>query len=380
MGLPATAMPLLPRTSPTAQPFTLWRWLWEEERVGIPLCVGVAVFLTLVFRGGFVDNLIYSLCIGQTIQFSIEAGRFAAARWLSRSTGHAFDCDHGWPGWAFMAPWIVLCSLGGYWLGMHLGDWLTGKEHAAALRRGNLAILLPVGMVTLTVSIGTTWFYYVRGRLAEAQASAEAAQRLAAENQLRLLQSQLEPHMLFNTLANLRVLIGLDAARAQAMLDQLVGFLRSTLQASRQSAHPLGDEFSRLADYLALMQVRMGQRLHVEMDLPAGLEAVPVPPLLLQPLVENAINHGLEPKRDGGRIALRAERDGTMLRLSVRDTGLGLADASHPGGTPGAGFGVEQVRARLAMLYGGDASLVLQPADDALGGTLAVVTLPLRTS
>jgi hypothetical protein len=96
-------------------------------------------------------------------------------------------------------------------------------------------------------------------RLASARAAAEAAQRQAAEHQLRLLQSQLEPHMLFNTLANLRVLIALDPPRAQAMLDRLIAFLRSTLQASRAGTHTLADEFARLDDYLGLMAVRRVQ-------------------------------------------------------------------------------------------------------------------------
>ena len=200
-------------------------------------------------------------------------------------------------------------------------------------------------------------------RLAAARASAERAQRVAAEAQLRLLQSQLEPHMLFNTLANLRVLIGVDAARAQAMLDHLNAYLRATLSASRAVQHPLADEFARLADYLALMAVRMGPRLQVRLDLPEELARLPVPPLLLQPLVENSIKHGLEPQVDGGRIDITARRVGQQLVLAVRDTG--------------GGFGLVQVRERLATVYGGRASLTLQAAGDAEGGTLATLHLPL---
>ena len=167
-------------------------------------------------------------------------------------------------------------------------------------------------------------------RLSSMRIQAEAAQRQAAENQLQLLQSQLEPHMLFNTLANLRVLIGIDPERAQAMLDRLIAFLRATLNASRRPSHPLAAEFTHLDDYLALMAVRMGPRLQVHFDLPEALGPLPVPPLLLQPLVENAIKHGLE-----------------------------------------------QVRTRLATLYGPRAALDLQAAPDADGGVLATVTLPL---
>jgi sensor histidine kinase YesM len=180
--------------------------------------------------------------------------------------------------------------------------------------------------------------------------------------------------MLFNTLANLRVLIGMDPARAQAMLDHLIAFLRATLNASRTPLHPLAAEFAHLADYLALMTVRMGPRLVVRLDVPDALAQVPVPPLLLQPLVENCIKHGLEPKVEGGRIEVSARQAGGMLQLTVRDTGVGLSAVPSAAGTT---FGLEQVRARLATLYGERAKLTLQAAADAEGGTLARIDMPL---
>ena len=206
--------------------------------------------------------------------------------------------------------------------------------------------------------------------------------------------------MLFNTLANLRVLITLDPPRAQAMLDRLIGYLRATLGASRSTLHPLSAEFDRLTDYLALMALRMGPRLQVTLDLPAALRDLPVPPLLLQPLVENSIRHGLEPKLEGGRIEVRAEQRGVRLLLTVRDTGLGLpagppwmAGTSCPGATGRTGhspglsdpsashyashYGSQHVAARLATLYGEQATFTLAPAAGAEGGTLAELDLPL---
>ena len=179
--------------------------------------------------------------------------------------------------------------------------------------------------------------------------------------------------MLFNTLANLRVLIGLDPPRAQAMLDRLIAFLRSTLAASRRPWHPLADEWARIDDYLALMAVRMGPRLQARLALPPELASLPVPPLLLQPLVENSIQHGLEPQVEGGRIEVSASREGDRLVLRVRDTGVGL-DAA---GTPGTRFGLVQVRQRLATVYGEAAALRLESAADAEGGALATLTLPM---
>jgi LytS/YehU family sensor histidine kinase len=202
-----------------------------------------------------------------------------------------------------------------------------------------------------------------------------------------LLQSQLEPHMLFNTLANLRVLISLDPPRAQAMLDRLIAFLRATLDASRAATFTLSSEFDHCADYLALMAVRMGPRLSVRLDLPPELSDVQVPPLLLQPLVENAIKHGLEPKVAGGRIEVSARLDAGELWLVVRDTGVGLTAngtaaeaASNTAASPGSSFGLEQVRARLATLYGAAAELTLQPVTDVEGGVRASIRLPLPQS
>jgi LytS/YehU family sensor histidine kinase len=207
---------------------------------------------------------------------------------------------------------------------------------------------------------------------------------VAAESRLKLLEAQLEPHMLFNTLANLRALIGVDPPRAQAMLDHMIGYLRGTLQGSRHSMHSLGDEFARTADYLALMQVRMGERLTVEFDLPTALAQRPVPSLLLQPLVENAIKHGLEPQRSGGRIRVQARDERGSLVLSVEDTGAGLATglATGPAGRAAAGaaadstgFGLEQVRARLQAAFGAQASLQLASVGEG-GGTRVTLTLP----
>ena len=234
--------------------------------------------------------------------------------------------------------------------------------------------------VTLVASVIATGFYHAQHRIAAMALARQTAERTSAEARLRLLESQLEPHMLFNTLANLRALIGVDPAQAQHMLDHLNAFLRATLLASRAPLHPLAEEFARIGDYLALMQVRMGARLQVDVELPPELAQAAVPPLLLQPLVENAIRHGLEPQRAGGRILLRARREGRELSLTVQDTGAGLpaAPLAGPTGTPTnspEGIGLALVRERLAAQYGNAASFELTNARE--GGTCAQVRMPL---
>jgi hypothetical protein len=352
----------LPIATPQAAPQPLsprpqrWRRFGLRGLQVLALGVAVAVCLTLVMRQSFGTTLVYSLCIASLCWLFIDGGRIAAARLTRR--------DHNWPGWAWMSAVLLAGTPAGYIVGNALANALTGT-HDPGLLTTQPQEVARVLVIALVPSAFACFYFYSRERLA-------AAERSAAENQLKLLQSQLEPHMLFNTLANLRVLIGIDAARAQAMLDRLIAFLRATLEASRAGAHPLGAEFARLADYLELMQVRMGPRLAIGFDLPPAIAALPVPPLLLQPLVENAVRHGLEPKVEGGRIDISARREGARLILAVRDSGVGLGVVPSPGGTR---FGLAQVRERLAALYGDAARLDLADAEG--GGTLARIELPI---
>lgn len=233
-----------------------------------------------------------------------------------------------------------------------------------------MSLVMCYSLAILTFTID-----YLRVRAAANEKRAEAAQRQALETQLQLLQAQLEPHMLFNTLANLHALIDTDPARAQDMLARLITFLRSTLSASRNPSHPLSDEFDHAADYLALMQIRMGPRLSVDLDLPPDLCDMPVPPLLIQPLLENAVQHGLEPSRKGGHLSVSACHEGSELVLEVIDTGQGL-DAKPPARHGATGFGLSCVRDRLKTLYGSSASLELLPGPDGKG-TRATLRLPM---
>ncbi|HKU00675.1 MAG TPA: histidine kinase [Paraburkholderia sp.] len=358
-------------------------WLWRELRIAIPIgAISTLLFSTLA-QETLVSNLKYSFSITLCIQTLIEGGRYGLAALMKRRAGcepPQAGAQRVWPGWPLMAPWLVFSVIVGYFAGHALGDRLAGVHRDAFAFFRNADVLLPAFGPTFALSIGCTWFFYARGRLAAMEARTQTALRAAAENQLRLLVSQLEPHMLFNTLANLRVLIGSDPPRAQAMLDHLNAFLRATLDASRSDSQALSAEFARIRDYLELMQVRMGPRLHATLDLPEAFAALPVPPLLLQPLVENALKHGLEPSVAGGEIEVAARREGDALILSVRDTGAGLASGPADETRPGTRFGVSQVRERLAALYGDAARFELTSPADGRGGTLATVRLPIAAA
>jgi signal transduction histidine kinase len=375
----------MPDTAPDTPPAARWRSLRRHGLINFLVCCGIAVWLSVLAGGHWLANLVYSQAIGMLCWLVIDAGRLLVAHELARRHPDTAEYAQGWPGWRWMGAIIVLGVPLAYLAGSLLGGLLVkevsslpGQPGGETSHPGGLGFMLILSFTVAALMVG---FMYARNALLSVRAEAETVRRLATETQLKLLQSQLEPHMLFNTLANLRVLIGLDPPRAQAMLDHLIAFLRATLTASRHGGlQPLQAEFARIEDYLALMGIRMGARLHSTLVLPATLREHPVPPLLLQPLVENAIQHGLEPKIDGGRIEVCAAAEADRLVLTVRDTGVGLADATRPD-TASAGsidsFGLTQIRARLAALHGAQARLTLQTADDAEGGTLARIELPL---
>lgn len=350
------------------------RWLLRTLRVTIPTTVGSAWLYSAIYEESFMKVLIYVFLVVSITQALIVAGRHGLSYWLRRRFPDNLDAKRNWPGWALMAPWIIGSLIVGYFAGVELGDLLTGSHREPMIIAADTRMVLLSIVVALVPAIGINYVLYARARMAAMETRTQAALRTAAENRLKLLESQLEPHMLFNTLANLRVLIGHDAPRAQGMLDHLIAYLRATLEASRTGLHPLSTEFERIADYLALMQIRMGARLQIRLELPPELAALPLPPLLLQPLVENAIKHGLEPKVKGGRVEVTARLHGGSLILCVRDTGVGLdALPEH-----GARFGLQQVRERLEALYGRAGQIELIPATDQEGGALATVTLPYQ--
>ncbi len=238
---------------------------------------------------------------------------------------------------------------------------------------------LPFGValvMTCSIALLTFTLDYMRVRLAANEVRTEAAQRQAVESQLQLLRAQLDPHMMFNTLANLHALIDADPPRAQAMLEHLITFLRATLHGSRALSHTLRDEFARLHDYLALMQIRMGPRLQVEVDLPPQFASIQVPTLLLQPLVENAIKHGLESSRGKGQLTVRARQQDQHLLLDVINTGRTLSEEDTSSNAPG--FGLQSVRERLRSAYGRDIGLEMVPGPGG-EGTRVTVRMPLQT-
>jgi signal transduction histidine kinase len=214
--------------------------------------------------------------------------------------------------------------------------------------------------------------YFVEAREREAQ-QARLAQQLA-EARLGALRMQLNPHFLFNSLNAITVLVrDQDTRTASRMLELLGGVLRQVLHGEPRQEVPLDDELRFLERYLAIEQVRFSDRLRVRWAVDDALRDARVPEFVLQPLVENAVRHGVARRADAGTIEVSARAEDDVLLLGVRDDGPGYDPA-----TAGAGVGLANVRARLETLFGDAARLELTPAEG--GGTLATVRLPLRRS
>ena len=338
--------------------------------VAICLVVGL---LNYLFNGnGFWLGMLYAFAVGIQISICVSLLQAGLGLLLMRWSSDRPALARPWVGWALMLPCVMLGSMVGYAGGISVADLITGQKSVAPWDMGDRRFTFSVAFTLLAGLLGTLFFFWMFKINALKLQQAEA-QRQAAEARLTLLQSQLEPHMLFNTLAHLSVLIKREPDEAQRMLDRLIDYLRATLQASRATEHPLAEEFERLSDYLTLMQLRMGQRLRVRLDLPAELSGVGIPPLLLQPLVENAIKHGLEPHVAGGELRVSAAREGSRLVLEVADSGVGLTAANQLSGV-GTGFGLNQVRERIAHRYGDSASFALRPQPT--GGSVARIEIP----
>ena len=252
-------------------------------------------------------------------------------------------------------------------IGWPVGAWLTrGHNPAWDYLHSPNAVLASV-LISLLLTLVFHFFFAAKSRQLQAE-------KRAAEAQLRLLQGQIEPHFLFNTLANVISLIDHDAPRAKQMLESFTDYLRSSLASLRHDEATLGNELDLAQHYLNLLKTRMEDRLQFSISQKPALREARLPPLLLQPLIENALHHGLEPKLDGGTVAVRARLEKDTLVLEVADDGLGL-DA--PPRRRGAGMALANLRARLLAQYGGAASLNLVAGH---AGTVATLRLPFEST
>jgi hypothetical protein len=242
-----------------------------------------------------------------------------------------------------------------------------------------ILVMMFVYLIVLKATSNTKRRAAVAVASASEVAERESLKRQVSEAKMQMMQAQVEPHFLFNTLASIDHLIETDPARASIMQKNLIQYLRAALPQMRENATDLGREADLVGAYLEILKVRMEERLQVSFNVPNGLRSADFPPMMLQSLVENAIKHGLEPKAEGGLLDVEAEIVHGDLHVTVADTGLGFA----PGGasTSGTGLGLTNIRERLKLLYGDRAHLVIEAnlVDGAPNGTRATIIVPYQS-
>ena len=346
--------------NPRTAPLRVLPDSWQKGEYVVVLVVSAvcsvsSIFFTLLNGSSLTDNLITIHAIGFS---QLALSTLVRLRFRGR----------------LPALGLAFAILAGFVLGSKLAS-LVGAPDPAALvlqdpvaMRGFIGASLFVGVVVTAFFL---YFSYTRGVREELERERRrAAEALQGETaaRLALLQAQIEPHFLFNTLANIHALIEQDPTAASRTLEELNAYLRASLRRSRQMTATVGEEIELVEALLALGRARLGARLEHTVSVPPELRSFPLPPLLLQPLVENAIRHGIEPAIDGGKIDVDVRRSGTGLELTVADTGAGL-NANAP-----EGVGLANVRARLASLYGANGKLLLY--GNAPRGVIARLIIP----
>ena len=327
----------------------------------IIISVLIAVFLTIVgISKPFLSNLVMSLSFGTsmcTLVFLLF--------WLFNPV----------QGKTLPVVLILMTAVvGGMITGSQVGPFILRRFFSIVIgtRGGN-----PLQTVALALVFGGTvvYFFYSKARLKSVSEAAEkervnrlASERAVLESNLRLLQAQMEPHFLFNTLSNILSLIDTEPAKGKSMLMDLIRYLRTSLSRTLPDTTTLDQEMDTIEAYLNIQKIRLGDRLNFTIEVPETLAQHPFPPMLLQPLVENAVKHGLEPKIDGGEITIKALAGATFLRIEVTDTGNGFSSCHE------TGIGIGNVRERIRLLYGEKGRLILEENEPC--GVKAIIEVP----
>ena len=361
---PLEFIPAFRRVPPTIARNLAYTFIWNCALGLIFWAIAVGLNPRASFNiDYFVWNLLIAQAIGYVIHGIFTLGNVLGVEAWARRSGNVVK-----------TLYYTFASSSGVVLGFGLVSMLLDQSMFFNWLRSPRWIVF-MAFTSLLVSIMLSTIFFWRERHARAEADlersrvrAERVEREAVLANLRALQAQIEPHFLFNTLANVTSLIDPDPAKARRMLENFIRFLRSSLNATRSESTTLADEAELIAAYLDVLEIRMGTRLRYEIDVPADLHAFTLPPMLLQPVVENSIRHGLEPKVEGGLVRLQARRDGANVLVEISDSGVGFAPVTR------GGVGLTNLRDRLRLIYGDAASLVV--GEGARGGASVTMSLP----
>ncbi len=335
----------------------------------IGILLGALVVFLLMLRGGSAWDEAH--LIGMPLGLALAVVLFAA-RFPCRTVPLATS---GWPRVVGTHLTAAVVSAGAW---VFVGGVLSGlldrfHRYDGAARRflveapglvalGTLVFLLAVAIHYLVIALEATRDAEVRG---------VERQVLAREAELRALRAQVDPHFLFNSLNSIATLTAEDPAAARRMCLLLAGFLRRSLAIGGRTLIPLGEELDLVAEYLEIEKVRFGPRLTVDRQIEDACLPALVPPFLLQPLVENAVRHGIAQILEGGTLGIEARRAGDEIRIAIDNP----RDPERAGGR-GAGLGIENVRGRIQRLHGAAAHLEVATTSDRFRVSLALPFVP----
>ena len=347
------------------------RWLahrWRYLCLGAAVWLGSAVLMRALFdRMGWPEALLLTFFI----LANVAVGAVTMWLWHSKIVLNAKS-----------ALIMVGITVAGALVGGAFGIFMKGGAFSLAdgvdrLVPKLLLVGLVIGIVYTTFGAAVVQIrrrqLQARNLVLEQQAKEDRSARQLTEAKLKLMQAQVEPHFLFNTLASVQHLAEGRAPEAAQLTRELIAFLRAGLTGLREETTTLKAEFAMAAAYLAIMQTRMGSRLRYTLDLPIVLEAARVPPAMLISLVENAIKHGIEPAPEGGAIHLFARIPDGVLQFGVADTGLGLVPKNKTASGIG-GLGLTNIRERLLVMLGEQAKLdVMETPPRGVTATISIM-------
>jgi sensor histidine kinase YesM len=353
---------------------------WRDFLFTLVFNTLIAVFFTTIasmFSGGSINlvrtfgvNMVISQCIGFTMGVAMHyLTKFLVMRQLMPAR----------PTIAVGMAYVLVaigCTLVGYAIAAAILGWENWTRWL--FTKQNIVV---VSIFCASISLSVLFIMqssYARlqneTRGAQAAAALERSQRDLATSELKTLRAQVEPHFLYNSLAHVSTLIDVDPPKAKLMIDRLIALLRNNVEGSRDNVSSIARELDGVENYLGILKLRMGDRLEYSVSGTDAARACVAPPMVLQPLVENAIKHGLEPKINGGRIDVRAEVADGMARVTIQDTGLGFGAVA----STSTGTGLANLKARLRATCGDRAKLAI--SETVGGGVTITLTLPTGDS
>ncbi len=320
------------------------------------ICAAATATVIWLFLNTYFDLFVTALCVGYTsmLLFTV-AGNIRQAR-MPREAAQVL---------AVVVGSVVGTILAGLVKGRDISQMFNERLAGVAISMG---LGIGFGCIIVAAMILREKHARDQARIAQAEAERHQLEKNVLEAQLQIMQAQVEPHFLFNTLANVQHLVETDAQSASRVLESLIQYLRAALPQMREGATNLGREVDMARAFLEIHRVRMGSRLEFAIDVPEELKCRAFPPMMLISLVENAIKHGVDPCCECGLVTIRAQEGEGRLRVSVADTGEGVQPKQ------GGGVGLTNIRERLKALYGSSARLVME--ENAPRGVVASIEVP----